>query len=437
MAERSLEVFINARLVGVLREENDIWAFDYAPTWINAPDSFDLSPALPRSQHHCVDGASQRPVQWYFDNLLPEEALRAVLAKEAQLDLEDAMGLLGHFGAESAGSLVLQVPGQPRTAALGLRALTDAALAARIERLPQVSLNHEAPKHMSLAGAQHKLPVVWRDGVLYEPLAGDVSTHILKPDHPESIYPATVINEYFVMKLAQALQLPTPPVMRRYIPFPVYIVQRFDRVKTGPQVLRHHLIDACQLLNKSRSFKYRAAHLDTLVELVTLCRTRGSTRLWLFQWLVLNMLVGNGDNHLKNISFLVSDAGIEIAPVYDLLSTAVYGTRALAQEHASWPNMELALSLPGASHFADVSRAVLLQAGAALGLAKATVEREMDRLVSQIGPAADSLIAQIEQENQTLPVEAKRFFGGEMRVLRSIRHIVIEEMRRKLGPGLN
>jgi hypothetical protein len=40
------------------------------------------------------------------DNLLPEEAMRTVLAKEAQLSAEDAFGLLGYFGAESAGSLV-------------------------------------------------------------------------------------------------------------------------------------------------------------------------------------------------------------------------------------------------------------------------------------------------------------------------------------------
>lgn len=434
MPERQLDVFINARQVGTLREENDIWSFDYCEAWASASDSFDLSPALPRAKRTCVDGASLRPVQWYFDNLLPEEALRGALAKEARLHVDDSLGLLAHFGAESAGSLVLQVPGKVQQVESGLRPLTDAALAARIQRLPQFSLNHEAAKHMSLAGAQHKLPVVWRDNTLYEPLAGEVSTHILKPDHPDSIYPATAINEYFVMKLAHALQLPTPAVMRRYIPMPVYIVQRFDRIIAPSQVQRQHMIDACQLLNKARNFKYSAARLESLVQMVEQCRTRPRTRLWLFQWLVFNVLVGNGDSHLKNISFLVSDTGIEIAPTYDLLSTAVYATRAIANEGERWPNVELALPLPGATHFADVTRQVLQEAGRTLGLAPATVMREMDRLITQIGAAADKIYETIEAENQTLPEQAKRFFPMEGRVLRSIRYIVIEEMRRKLWP---
>lgn len=49
-------------------------------------------------------------MQWYFDNLLPEEQLRSILAKEAQIDEADAFGLLGYFGAESAGSLSLAAP---------------------------------------------------------------------------------------------------------------------------------------------------------------------------------------------------------------------------------------------------------------------------------------------------------------------------------------
>ena len=77
--------FSNAQLVGCLQEENNIWAFNYADEWLSFPEAFDLSPALPRAQKSIKDGSSSRPVQWYFDNLLPEETLREVLAKEAKL----------------------------------------------------------------------------------------------------------------------------------------------------------------------------------------------------------------------------------------------------------------------------------------------------------------------------------------------------------------
>ena len=44
-----------------------------------------VSPALPRSQLLHRDGATTRPVQWYFDNLLPEEHLRVRIATEANI----------------------------------------------------------------------------------------------------------------------------------------------------------------------------------------------------------------------------------------------------------------------------------------------------------------------------------------------------------------
>lgn len=41
-----------------------------------------------------VDGGTLRPVQWYFDNLLPEERLRETVSKEAGLKGDDAFALL-------------------------------------------------------------------------------------------------------------------------------------------------------------------------------------------------------------------------------------------------------------------------------------------------------------------------------------------------------
>ncbi|OXH89050.1 toxin HipA, partial [Burkholderia multivorans] len=92
-------------------------------------------------------------------------------------------------------------------------------------------LTHDAPKKMSLAGAQHKLPVVLRDGRLFEPSGQAVSTHILKPNHPHAHdYPHSVVNEWFVMTLARRVGLDVPDVERRYVPAPVYVIRRFDRI---------------------------------------------------------------------------------------------------------------------------------------------------------------------------------------------------------------
>ncbi len=441
MNMRWLDVLVDDRLVGRLTEADDLWTFEYDPVWRDTADAFDLSPALPRNGGLHRDGATVRPVQWYFDNLLPEEALRGVLAKEAALQAEDAFGLLAYYGAESAGALVLQTPDKPSTGDKGLRPLSRSELSARIKNLPTVSLTQGAPKHMSLAGAQHKLLVVQQGTELFEPLPGTPSTHILKPDHPDASYPASVINEYFTMRLAAAAGLSTPRVQRLYVPQPVYLVERFDRIHgVGSAAIgRRHVIDTCQLLNKARSFKYTAANLESLSAAVSKCRSRAAARLQVYRWLVFNLLVGNGDNHLKNISFLVDARGIEIAPPYDLLCTAAYETRSLANEAARWPHTSLALTLGNATTFGSVTRRHVTEAAQLLGLNAATGTRELDRLVKVVPAAADHLLMEIEANvdhdvaASPEPEATRGYIAGELRLLRAVRHIVIADMAHALG----
>ena len=154
---RRLAVWLDARQVGELREQGNLWAFRYGPAWRDT--GFDLSPTLPRAAGEIVDGASLRPVQWFFDNLLPEEGSRQLLAQGANLDPADAFGLLQSFGPESAGALTLLAPGRSLPDP-DLAPLPDQALSARIRALPRLPLSEGAPKRMSLAGAQHKLAVV-------------------------------------------------------------------------------------------------------------------------------------------------------------------------------------------------------------------------------------------------------------------------------------
>lgn len=429
---RELHAFINDRPVGVLSEEEDSWAFAYEPAWASDPEGFDLSPALPRSARRIVDGASGRPVQWYFDNLLPEEGMRTLYAREARLAGEDAFGLLAFYGAESAGSIVILPPGLGPVAAGGRRPLSDEDLAARIRNLPRVPLMHDAPKRMSVAGAQHKLLVLLDDDELFEPMPGEVSTHILKPDHPGDDYRSTVINEFFTMRLARALGLPVPTVSRRYVPEPVYLVERFDRYREGGAVRRRHAIDTCQLLGRARTFKYTAATVESLSAIADACRAPAAARLWLYRWLVFNLIAGNGDNHLKNISALVSAGGIELAPAYDLLCTAVYATRAFS-EQPLWPDVELALPLPGARSFGEVTRDKVLEAAGALGVPVAIARRELGRLVDKAAGEAQRLIGRIEAENEPVPAAARVHLAGEMRLVRAIEAIVVGEMVDRLG----
>lgn len=430
---RTLVAYLNDRRIGTLSEGNDLWNFQYDPTWAAAPDSFDLSPALPRSTLLHQDGGTERPVQWYFDNLLPEEQLREALGKEAKIHGDDAFALLEYLGAESAGSLVLLPPDKDFNEPGGLRPLSDEEITRRIRNLPRATLGSGAPKRMSLAGAQNKLLVVYRNGALFEPIGSEPSTHILKPNHVGADYPASVINEYVVMSLAHDLGLSVPPVFRRYTPEPVYLIERFDRrVDPAGRTQRRHIIDACQLLNKSRTFKYQTASLPSLAQIVECCRNRVSTRLQLFRWLVFNLLVANGDNHLKNLSFLVSAEGIDVAPAYDLLSTGSYHTRAFANERADWAAVRLTIPLPGATTFAEVNRDSILSAGQALGLPRRVGERELDRLTRNLPDALSALAQRIEAENTGYPEPARAFLGGEARLISTVQRLIVPDMLQRV-----
>lgn len=426
---RTLHVYLNTARVGVLSEGSDLWSFAYDPAWAGAALGFDLAPGLPRGQLLHEDGGTNRPVQWYFDNLLPEEKLRETVSKEAGLKGDDAFALLEYLGAESAGSLVLRPPEQAVSETGDLQPLSDEALSQRIRDLPRESLSKGAPKRMSVAGAQNKLLVVYRNGQLFEPVGAQPSTHILKPDHISDDYPASVINEYITMRLADRLGLQTPKVFRRYVPEPVYIVERFDRyADAAGRTQRRHIIDACQLLNKSRTFKNSAATLATLTECIGQCRNKASARLQLYKWLVFNVLVANDDNHLKNISFSVEADGIALCPHYDLLSAGTYHTRAFADHRATWPAVPMMIPLPGASSFGEVTQTTLLAAAEALGLSRRIGERELHRMTNGLPQALAALLQEVEKENAHYPEAVRAQLDGELRLLRTIQHLVVPAM---------
>lgn len=435
MSERVLQAYINGRRVGELQDTNGIWSFTYDVAWAGDEAAYPLSPALPLGSGPHVDSSSTRAVQWYFDNLLPEEDARTLLAKDARIDAADAFGLLAYYGAESAGSLTLLTQA-PAASTGATQALSDEQLQERIEALPRISLASRAVKRMSLAGAQHKLALIYRDGELFEPVGQTPSTHILKPDHADPDYPHTVINEYFTMRLCRRLRLDAPRVVRRYVPAPVYLVERFDReaAATLDGVSRLHLIDACQVLNLDRQFKYAEGSIGRLAELANRCTAPAAAKVRIYSWLVFNVLTGNSDAHLKNLSFLATRRGIGLAPYYDLVAVGVYESRAFGKN--TWPATQLAWPLCGKKTFQELSRSTLLEAGKELGLGKDVAIRLLNAQTERIEKAASEVVAGIEAENaqllETRPALAATF-AGELRCLRAVLEVVIRGMVAQLG----
>lgn len=416
--DRSLLVLFNDQLVGRIEETRNLWAFRYNETWLNRQSSFDLSPDLPRKEQYIADGATVRPVQWFFDNLLPEEHARELLAKGKTFNAADSFAMLEYYGHESAGALTLLAEGSV-IAGGGCEPLEYAELSRRIKNLPVMPLAAENTKRMSLAGAQHKLPVIYQGKKLFEPIGSTLSTHILKPDHPLiDQYPHSVANEWFVMQLAGRMGLNVPDTTFLRIPQPIYLCERFDRFATyDGRLLRQHTLDGCQLLTIPGHGKYAACTVENMNRLIALCRNKASTRQILFRWMAFNVLIGNGDCHLKNLSIFSRTEGISLTPHYDLVCTTVY------EGPGQWGNAQLTWPIGDAKYFHEVTPKDFHAFGSAIGLNVRFIEQALTSMATKMLDEAKALYEEVASaEGDGRPS------AGEMRHLRQIVFGVINDM---------
>jgi serine/threonine-protein kinase HipA len=170
------------------------------------------------------------------------------------------------------------------------------------------------------------------DGRWGRPVDGTPSTHILKPEIRG--YPKTVENEAFCMRVANNLGMDVADVEtitvggRRLI-----VVSRYDRILApNGDVERVHQEDFCQATGMPPAQKYEEDGGPSLRKLAgILSETDPGSLESLLRATTLNVVIGNGDAHAKNFSLLHDRGGaLCLAPLYDLLSTLVYGDDRLA-----------------------------------------------------------------------------------------------------------
>jgi serine/threonine-protein kinase HipA len=387
----SLGVYWDGEEVGRLErvdQRSRAYAFRYL--WTSRP----ISISLPLSQVS-FSLEESRP---FFEALLPEGAVREQIAGQLKLAAGDSYGLLAELGRDCAGAL--QILDADRTSEPPSVNWLDAReLDVLIDELPRHPLGIDVEDdrlRLSLAGVQHKAVLV-RDlsGRFGRPLDGMPSSHILKPELHDGDYPGLAANEYFCMGLAARCDLSSAEVELMSIAGrPCLVVKRFDRELSAWPPRRLHQEDLCQALGITLDFKYQKEgwRLPSYRALAGVLDRHSSApgldRLASAQSAVFNFLVGNADSHAKNISLLHARDGVRLAPLYDLVSTAVYPEL----------NAELALSIgdelnPDAItsiHWADLADDLGLNAGA--------FERVRRQLVNRVAAEASKLRAEAGTE---------------------------------------
>ena len=98
-----LNVFLNSRIVGVLRRETTgAIDFQYATEWLEWEHTFPVSLSLPLREGRYI-GA---PVINVFDNLLPDgDVIRKLVAERVGAGGTDAYSLLAALGQDCVGAL--------------------------------------------------------------------------------------------------------------------------------------------------------------------------------------------------------------------------------------------------------------------------------------------------------------------------------------------
>jgi serine/threonine-protein kinase HipA len=289
--------------------------------------------ALPVGTERYTQGAA-RP---FLDGLLPEGEPRKSIARDLGLRPDDTYGLIEALGRDCAGAVVIQPlddPPPPAPTTTSAERLAPEEIETLVRDLRSAPLGAGGRVRVSLAGVQEKLLLTrMPDGSWGRPVDGTPSTHILKPEI--AAYPHTVENEALCMRIAKHLDLDVATVETTEIAGrKLIVVERYDRsVGADGSVERIHQEDLCQATGTPPDTKYEEDGGPSLRRVAGILQSVAlpDSLERLAQAVALNVVLGNGDAHAKNISLLhTPSGGLSLSPLYDLMCTLRYGDDRLA-----------------------------------------------------------------------------------------------------------
>lgn len=260
-----------------------------------------------------------------LSNLLPEGSLRELIAQGLKVHVDNEFHILSCLGADLPGALVAE-PMEPDD-------VPDRILntygKARAIKFDNASPNNK----FSLAGVQMKFSMKEKDG-RYNLSKGDVlGDWIVKT--PSTKHKDVPVNEYTAMKLAELVGVNIPVVklveLNKLDNLPqinlpneklAFAIKRFDR----DDDVRIHTEDFAQVLVKYAHEKYNSASYEQIGRIIYGYSGDGLADAQQFaRRLLVNILLANGDAHLKNWSLIYSDKITpRLSPAYDIVTTNVY-----------------------------------------------------------------------------------------------------------------
>jgi serine/threonine-protein kinase HipA len=379
--------------------DNGAVAFHYSDDYL-ASARLPLSQSLPLQTEVYGDAITRA----FFDNLLPENDQTRRLIEREGIDRDDIAGILYHMGADCSGAISclpegaapVKMPGDLTTDYAPLSEDAKAAIMASLcdyQRLPD-----ETGDPSPLAGVQGKIALaVLPDGrwALPKPGLKVPSTHILKV--PARADQGDVIHEWASGVLLRWLGLPASlPARVTIAGVHGLLIPRFDRVVVDNNVTRLHQEDFAQALGLPRSLKYerngrdgRSFSAAAAARLIDRLRVPAQGKRLFVLATLLNLALGNNDNHAKNHAVLYQGSAIpELAPLYDIVPVRM---------NAAYTD-RLAFDIGAAQRFEDITADDLAAFLALFDLEGGRYRRFIDREVGPMFARLDALAESLGRE---------------------------------------
>lgn len=326
-------------LAGVLAfDPEDGEHFTYDDSYLDRQDAKPLYPVLPLRAG--VFGTQQTRAA--FSSLGPEGLVGHDIRTALRAGRDAITPVLAKLDHETVGALTFTQEGEEPDHTHNTSADIGPSFLEQFAANPeQLALETLLESRLSLNGAVAKIGVTAREDGWRLPLGLAPSTHILKVGSP--VFPGQMLNEALCMRCALTCGFDDAAQTSLILidgQSPILVSKRFDRTIIDdrpaglPKTMRLHQADFCQLLGISvDALKYTPS--DELVESYTTSvasmvsqesSERYGDRSYIFDVQVFNYLVGNCDNHLKNLSITWDSnwRSKAVSPIYDVTCTTVY-----------------------------------------------------------------------------------------------------------------
>jgi serine/threonine-protein kinase HipA len=388
-----LEVRLGDMLVGKLTlVTGDRSFFAFEESYLNEPNRPVLSQSFFMRSGDLIPESRtvQTKLPPFFSNLLPEGHLRDYLAARGGIKPAREFKLIELLGEDLSGAVVIK----PLDALVDLKEGDG-------ERAAQAN----TPYRFSLAGVQLKFSALAEStGGLTIPASGVGGDWIIKL--PAQNFASVPENEWSMLELAREVGINVPetrlidlgdvvglPDLGAISSNQALAIKRFDRAEDGTRI---HIEDFAQVYGLFPDAKYSKVSYANIANMVwTLTGEDGLVDF--IRRLVFNIMIGNGDMHLKNWSFIYPDGRTpQLAPAYDFVSTVPY-----------IPNDGLALSLSRTKdmsgvalvHFEKLVKKAQVPEYLVLNAVKQTVEATYDawRRSQSIYPLPSDIVIRIER----------------------------------------